>query len=69
MRKKRSVSYGQPLLLYPGMALRVGSMMQIAMPLKNQKKETVDNFVDKEPSTGTFSKIKPSRQDCSKNRH
>ena len=68
--KKRDVNqYGVPLFLYPGITLRAGSMMQICTPTRDQKKESVDKFVDNPTLTGVVTKNKRTRPVCLKNRH
>jgi hypothetical protein len=65
-RKKISKEYGQPLTLYPGLTLRVGSMMQILPSKMNFKKEAVDNLVDNTPLSRTISKKARNRAICLK---
>lgn len=69
MKKRTTKDYGSAVLLYPGMSLRAGSMMQIIEPNVQLKKEDVDKFVDKQLLPLTTSKNMHSRALCSKNRH
>jgi hypothetical protein len=68
MKKKTQKQYGEPILLYPGLTLRAGSIMQIAMPTKSCKKESVDKFVDNIDTLIGINKTKHPRAVCLKNK-
>lgn len=68
MKKQTPKQYGEPILLYPGLSLRVGSIMQIAMPTRSYQKESVDKLVDKVDTLVGINKTKRSRAVCSKSR-
>ncbi len=69
MKKSNTNKYGQPVLLYPGMALRIGSAMQVLTPYEHVKKEAVDKRVDNAPSTLSSIKNKHFREVCLKSKH
>lgn len=56
------------MLLYPGMSLRVGSMVQVLDPIGNEK-EDVDKHVDKHVPMGGMLRNSRIRPLCLKNRH
>lgn len=70
--KKKDTQYGQPIFLYPGITLRVGSIVQISSPSRvshAREIKAVDKFVDKVQEGVVVSKNNRSRPDCPKNRH
>jgi hypothetical protein len=68
MKKTKKNEYGRPLLLYPGMSLRIGSMVQILDPIEKEK-ESVDKHVDKHVLMGGMQRNSRIRPLCLKNRH
>jgi hypothetical protein len=68
MKKTKPSDYGRPVLLYPGITLRAGSIMTLEPGQKRYTKEPVDKSVDKPGSAPLPSKNKHIRPVCSKNK-
>ncbi|PIR17107.1 MAG: hypothetical protein COV46_05625 [Deltaproteobacteria bacterium CG11_big_fil_rev_8_21_14_0_20_49_13] len=65
---KKNKPYGESVLLYPGITLRVGSIMQVLSPISTPKKQTVDKLVDKGAMVVDSVKNKRPRAGCSRNK-
>jgi len=63
--KSSEAEYGQPIFLYPGLALRVSSTMQL-YSRSVMRKKAVDKFVDNTPPSPSRARILSSIRNAQK---